>query len=126
MPKQTSKLNPKWVREARDHFKQFLDMTKFPHPMRNGTRGSAFDYPEWLIMFIAVLSVKCKVKTYLGLHRLALQYWDVLAEGLDLKPISESQLRERLKKICHTPRRPAAFIFQIFPQEVFNQESQCG
>jgi hypothetical protein len=120
MPKQTSKLNPEWVREARDDFEQFLDMTKFPHPVRNGTRGSAFDYPEWLIMFIAVLSVKCKVKTYLGIHRLVLQYWDVIAEGLDLKPISESQLRERLKKICHTPRRPAAFIFQIFPQEVFD------
>jgi hypothetical protein len=95
-------------------------MTKFPHPVRNGTRGSAFDYPEWLVMLIAVLSVKCRAKTYLGIHRLTLQYWDVIAEGLNLKPISESQLRERLKKICHTPRRPAAFIFQIFPQEVFD------
>ena len=120
MPTQTPKLNPEWVREVRDYFQQFLDMTKFPHPTRNGTRGSVFDYPEWLIMLIAVLSVKCKVKTYLGIHRLALQYWDVIAEGLDLKPISESQLRERLKKICHTPRRPAAFIFQAFPQEVFH------
>jgi hypothetical protein len=73
-----------------------------------------------MIMLIAVLSVKCKVKTYLGIYRLALQYWDIIAEGVELKPISESQLRERLKKICHTPRRPAAFIFQVFPQEVFN------
>jgi hypothetical protein len=118
MPTQTPKLNPAWVREVRDDFRQFLDMTKFPHPRRNGTRGSAFDYPEWLLMFIAVLSVKCKVKTYLGIHRLALQYWDIIAEDFDLKPISESQLRERLKKINHTPRRPAAFIFQVFPQEV--------
>ena len=26
-------------------------------------------------MLIAVLRVKCKVKTYAGIHRLALQYW---------------------------------------------------
>ena len=115
MPKQTPKLNSAWIREAREYFKRFLDMTKFPHPARNGTRGSAFDYPEWLIMFIAILAVKWKAKTYLGIHRLALQYWDIIAEGLNLNPISASQLRERLKKICHTPRRPAAFIFQLFP-----------
>jgi hypothetical protein len=120
MPTQTPKLNPEWVREVRDHFRRFLAMTHFPHPVRNGARGSAFAYPEWMIMLIAVLSVKGKVKTYLGIHRLALQYWDVIAEGVDLKPISESQLRERLKKICHTPRNPAAFIFQIFPQEIFH------
>jgi hypothetical protein len=112
MPKQTRKLNSEWIRETRESFRHFLDMTKFPHPARNGTRGSAFDYPKWLIMFIAILAVKGKVKTYLGIHRLALQYWDIIAEGLNLKPISESQLRERLKKICHTPRRPAAFIFR--------------
>jgi hypothetical protein len=86
MPKQTPKLNCEWIRETRESFKHFLDMIKFPHPARNGTRGSTFDY---------------------------------IAEGLSLKPISESQLRERLKKICHTPRRPAAFMFQIFLQEVF-------
>jgi len=77
-----------------------LDETGFPHPERNGTRGSKFDYPEWLIMFIAVLSVKCKVKSYLGIHRLAMEYWEIITEGLDLKDkrISESNLRDRLKK----------------------------
>lgn len=117
---QTSKLNPKWVKEARDYFKKFLKETGFPHPVRNGSRGSEFSYPEWLIMFIAVLSVKCKVKTYQGIHRLALQYWPIIAEGMNLRPISESQLRDRLKKICHTPGEPAGFIFQVFPQEEFN------
>jgi hypothetical protein len=64
MPKHPApKLNPEWVREARDYFKQFLKVTKFPHPVRNGARGSEFDYPEWLVMFIAVLSVKAKVKS---------------------------------------------------------------
>jgi hypothetical protein len=55
--------------------------------------------------------VKCKVKTYLAIHRLTLQYWDIIAEGLGLQPPSESQLRERLKKIGHDPGDPATFIF---------------
>lgn len=126
MKNQVKKLNPQWVKEARDYFKKFLKVTKFPHPVRNGSRGSEFDYPEWLIMFIAVLSVKCKVKTYVGIHRLSTQYWNMIAEGTKLKSISERQLRDRLKKICHSPRKPAAFIFQIFPQEYFNKESECG
>lgn len=118
--KQTPKLSSQWVKEARDYFKKFLKVTKFPHPVRNGNRGSKFDYPEWLIMFIAILSVKVKVKTYLGIHRLALQYWGIITEGTNLKPISERQLRDRLKKICHSPRRPASFIFQVFPREIFH------
>jgi hypothetical protein len=110
-----SKLNPEWVLETKREFLDFLQSTRFPHPVRDGRRGSTFDYPEWLIMFIAVLSVKCHVKTYLGIHRLTLEYWHLITPEPDLAPISESQLRERLKKICHTPGKPAAFIFQIFP-----------
>jgi hypothetical protein len=72
-------------------------------------------------MFIAVLSVKAKAKTYLAIHRLTLQYWSILTRGLDEKvrkrPISERQLRDRLKKIRHQPRKPAVFIFQVFPRE---------
>ena len=120
MPKRTKKLNPQWVREARDYFMKFLNVTKFPHPSRNGKRGSSFDYPEWMIMFIAILSVKCKIKSYIGIHALANQYWNIIAEGTSLKPISERQLRDRLKKICHSPREPAAFIFQVFPKEALN------
>jgi hypothetical protein len=116
----TQKLNPEWVREARDYFVEFLKVTKFPHPERNGVRGSKFDYPEWLIMLIAVIAVKAKVKTYLGIHALAMQYWDILTEKRRMKPISETQLRDRLKKICHTPREPAMFVFQVFPEESFN------
>ena len=120
MKQNTPRLNPKWVKETRDYFKEFLKVTKFPHPERNGFRGSKFDYPEWLIMLIGVLSVKAKAKNYLAIHRLATQYWDILAEGLNLKPISESNLRLRLKKICHSPRKPAEFIFQIFPKDYLN------
>ena len=83
-------------------------------------RGSKFNYPEWMIMFIAVLAVKCKVKSYLGIHKLAVCYWEQIAEGQDIPPISESQLRDRLKKICHFPRKPAGFIQQIFPPGFLN------
>ena len=115
-----SKLNPAWIKDTRKYFLEFLELTNFPHPERNGMRGSQFEYPEWLIMFIAVLAVKCKEKTYLGIHRMTENYWSLIAEGLELPPISETQLRDRLKKICHEPGKPAGFIFQIFPREYLN------
>jgi hypothetical protein len=62
-------------------------------------------------MFIAILSGKLKDKSYVQIHRRAIQYWNQIAAGLDLMPISERQLRDRLKEICHHPRRPATFIF---------------
>lgn len=125
MSQEPHKLNPQWIKQTRDYFLEFLKVTKFPHPVRNGTRGSEFDYPEWLIIFIAILSVKCKVKTYLAIHRMTLQYWKDIIKETDLekknlKPISESNLRGRLKKICHKSRKPAAIIFQIFPENYFN------
>jgi hypothetical protein len=120
MTKRVSKLNPEWIRATRQQFLNFLELTSFPHPERHGRRGSSFDYPEWLIMLIAVLAVKCKEKTYLGIHRMTEKYWSQIAQGLDLEVISESQLRERLKKICHLPGKPAGFIFQIFPREFFD------
>lgn len=117
------KLNPKWITQTRDYFLKFLKVTKFPHPLRDGTRGSEFDYPEWLIMFIAIMAVKCKVKTYLGIHRMAVAYWSDIRNRYETevkaKPISERQLRERLKKICYSHRKPPVFIFQIFPREYF-------
>ena len=117
MAKKVSKLNTAWITQTRKDLLEFLKVTKFPHPQRNGARGSRFVYPEWLIMFIAVLSVKCKVKSYLGIHRLARHYWPQIAVGLDVPPISESQLRDRLKKICHAPGSPASFILQVFPAD---------
>ncbi len=105
--KQISKLNPQWVRQTLGYFKQFLKVTKFPHPVRNGDRGSEFEYPEWMIMFIAIVSVKAHAKTYLGIHDLSTRYWNVIAEGTgkENKPISERQLRDRLKKVCHSLRK---------------------
>jgi hypothetical protein len=119
MARTVSKLNPAWVTQARNHFLQFLKVTQFPHPERNGLRGSKFTYPEWLVMFIAVLSVKCKVKSYLAIHRMSTKYWDTIAGDLDVPPISESQLRDRLKKIRHTPGEPATFILHVFPPGFF-------
>lgn len=120
MANTVSKLNPQWITETRQYFLDFLQLTNFPHPTRNGTRGSSFAYPEWLIMFIAVMAVKCREKSYLGIHRMAVKYWSQIADGLDLEVISETQLRERLKKICFEPGKPAGFIFQIFPGEFLN------
>jgi len=116
MNKQTNKISSRWICETRTAFREFLDETDFPDPERIGERGPAFTYPEWLIMFIAILSVKLKIKAYVRIHQMAVTCRDLIAEGSDLKPISERQLRERLKKIRHFPGKPATFIFQLFPE----------
>jgi hypothetical protein len=116
MAKPVSKLSREWIRHSREDFRAFLRETHFPDPKRIGQRGPEFEFPEWLIMFIAILSVKCKLKSYVAIHRMAMEYWDTIAEGLRVRRISERHLRDRLKKICHFPGKPAAFIFQIFPQ----------
>ena len=116
MPRKANKISTRWIRETRKAFRDFLDETDFPDPERLGERGPKFKYPEWLIMFIAILSVKLKVKSYVQIHKMAVKYWDIIAQGMDLTPISEKQLRDRLKKIRHFPGDPAAFIFQLFPE----------
>jgi hypothetical protein len=116
MAKKVRKISNKWIEQTRDYFREFLNETNFPDPDRLGQRGPKFFYPEWLIMFIAVLSVKMKIKTYVQIHKMTVDYWDLIAKDLDLTPISERQLRDRLKKICHHPRKPATFIFQMFPE----------
>jgi len=93
-----------------------LDETNFPDPPRLAGRGPDFKYPEWLIMFIALLSVKLKIKSYVQIHKMAVNYWPVIAQGMDLTPISGRQRRERLKKNRHFPGKPAVFIFQLFPE----------
>lgn len=124
-PATVSKLNPAWIRHEKKEFYAFLELTGFPEPIRNGTRGSAFTYPESFIMLVAVLAVKLKIKTYLGMHRFVIHYWNVLTPASDLSPISEPQLRMRLKKIRHTPRKPAAFVFQLFPDTEPAYFSEC-
>jgi hypothetical protein len=116
MARNASKISTRWIRETREAFRYFLDETNFPDPERLGERGPKFKYPEWLIMFIAILSVKLKVKSYVQIHKMAVKYWDIIAHDMDLSPISEKQLRDRLKKIRHFPGDPAAFIFQLFPE----------
>jgi hypothetical protein len=66
-------------------------------------------------MLRGVRAVKCKEKTYGGIHRLRTRYWPELC-GQDgtLPPISESQLRERLKKICFKPGTGAGYMYHIF------------
>lgn len=57
MTKPANKISDKWIKQTREFFREFLDETGFPDPERMGERGPAFKYPEWIIMFIAVLSV---------------------------------------------------------------------
>ena len=106
----------RWIQKTREYFRELLDETDFPNPERLGSRGPKFLYPEWMIMFIAVLSVKLKIKTYVQIHKMVMDYWDEISIDTDLQAISERQLRDRLKKICHHPRKPTAFIFQLFPE----------
>ena len=114
----TSKLSRKWVRQTRRYFLQFLHATRFPSVERHGQRGKTFEYPEWLIMLIGVVAVKCKEQTYLGIHRMTCRCWKALCgRQVQLPPISESQLRERLKKISFQPGSGAGYIQQIFPPE---------
>ena len=110
-----SMISEQWISETRAYFLDFLRETGFPEITRHGERGVPVDYPEWLIMLIGVLAVKCKEKTYVGIHRLSTRYWPELC-GKEVKapPISESQLRERLKKICFQPGEGAGYIYQIF------------
>jgi hypothetical protein len=114
-PPTVSKLNPAWLRHEKREFYAFVQLTGFPEPLRDGRRGTAYTYPESFIMLVAVLAVKLKIKTYLGIHRFVVEYWNVLKPAADVPPISEPQLRMRLKKIRHTPRKPATFVFQLFP-----------
>lgn len=125
MDKHVCKISKDWIKEERKRFIEFLEETDFPNPERQGKRGPEFSYPEWLIMFISVLSVKLKIKSYVRTHQMAVQYWDIIAEGLDLKAISERQLRYRLKKMCHLPGRAPAFVFQFLPWGYRAECCQC-
>ena len=121
----TSKLSRQWVRQTRRYFLQFLHATRFPPVERHGQRGRTFDYPEWLIMLIGVLAVKCKEPTYLGIHRLTCRFWNELGgRKVRLPPISESQLRTRLKKIGFQPGTPPGYVFQIFPAGYLDDSGQ--
>ncbi|MGI9568302.1 MAG: hypothetical protein ACR2PH_00820, partial [Desulfobulbia bacterium] len=109
-------ISARWIRETRNDFRPFLIKQTSPIQNDSGSGVQDFNFRKWLIMFIAVLSVKLKIKTYVQIHNMAVRYWKIISQGMDLNPISERQLRERLKKIRHFPGKPAAFIFQLFPE----------
>lgn len=113
------KLNPAWIKKTKKYFLEFLQETDFPMPMRGGKRGTRYEYPEWLIMFISIMAVKLHIKSYIGIHKMSTEYWDLINHEEGATPISERQLRDRLKKIGYTTRRTPGFIFQIFPESYF-------
>jgi hypothetical protein len=113
-----SMISRQWIKETRRYFLDFLRATHFPEFTRPRGRGSPGVYPEWLVMLIGVVAVKCKEKTYVGIHRLSTRYWQELCGNeVHAPPISVSQLRARLKKICFVPGSGAGYIRQIFPPE---------
>jgi hypothetical protein len=88
----TSKLSRNWVRQTRTYVLQFLHTPCFPSIARHGHRGQTFVYPDWEIMLIGVLAVKCREPTHLGIHRMTGRFWkDLCGRQLRLPPISESQ-----------------------------------
>jgi len=113
-----SMVSKQWIKETRKYFLEFLRATHFPEFTEQRGQGSPVEYPEWLIMLIGVLAVKGKEKTYVGIHRLSTRYWQELCgKESHAPPISASQLRERLKKICFEPGSGAGYIQQIFPPD---------
>src|SRR5215475_7106885 len=111
-------VSKEWGEKTRGYFLKFLRATNFPEFSLQGERGPKVEYPEWLIMLIGVLAVKCKEKTYVGIHRLSMRYWkELCGKEVSAAPISESRLRARLKKICFEPGTGAGYMYQIFPPE---------
>jgi len=113
-----SMVSKQWVKATRNYFLDFLRETHFPEFARRGERGSSFEYPEWLIMLIGVVAVKCKEKSYVGIHQLSTRYWQELCgKEVHAPPISASQLRARLKKMRFEPGSGTGYIQQIFPPD---------
>ena len=126
MATRPNRISGEWIRSCRKTFREFLRETGFPDIERHGERGPSFTFPEWLVMFIAVIGVKSKIKSYIGLHRFICEHWDDIGWDEGCRMISESQLRERLKKIKYAPGTPPGFVFQIFPEAFLREERQCG
>ena len=82
MTGKSNKISAQWIRKVRNDVRAFLEETDFPDPGRMGERSLTFTSPEWLIMFIAILSVRLKIESYVQIHKTAVKYWDVIAEGL--------------------------------------------
>ena len=120
-----SMVSKQWIRETREYFLDFLRATHFPELSRQGERGAEVEYPEWLIMLIGIVAVKCKEKTYVGIHRLSTRYWkELCGKEVTAAPISESRLRARLKKICFAPGAGAGSSDQIFPPDYLRYRGQ--
>ena len=58
------------MQQNRKVFGAFPDETDFPDPLRQRKQGPDYSCPEWLIMFITILSVMCELKIYCSIHRI--------------------------------------------------------
>lgn len=57
MARKANKISTRWNRETREAFRDFLDKTNFPDPER-------------LIMFIAILLIKLKIKSNVQIYKM--------------------------------------------------------
>ena len=69
-----SMISKQWIKKTREYFLEFLRAPHFPEFAPPRGRGRPGAYPEWLIMLIGVVAVKCKEKTYVRIHRLSPHY----------------------------------------------------
>ena len=70
MDKRAEKISKKWIEQTRELLRVYQDGTDVPDPDRTGESGPKFRYPEWLIIFIFVLSAKMKIKTCVQIHKM--------------------------------------------------------
>ena len=113
MTKQAHKISKKWIEQKRLLFREFLDETDFPDPERLGERGPKFQYPEWLIMFIAILSVKLKVKTYVQIHRMGHAVLGPNSRRLRSKAYQRAATARSLKKNLPSPSKASNVYLSV-------------
>jgi hypothetical protein len=76
-----SMISKQWIKETRKYFLEFLRATHFPEFTEQRGRGNPLEYPEWLIMLIGVVAVKCKEKTYVVVTNLFPPYFSTGLEA---------------------------------------------
>ena len=111
MTRKANKISSQWIRETRKAFRDFLDETNFPDPERLGERGPVFKYPEWLIMFIAILSVKLKIKTYVQIHKNGGQVLGFHRPGNGFEPHQRKTAQGPFKKNPSFPWKASSVHF---------------
>lgn len=113
MKNNSKNLSREWIIETREDFRTLLSQANLScaNPLESESDG----YPDWLVMYIAILATKLGLNDYKAIHQASSKHWDIIAADTGLSPMNEQQLTDHLKKIQHFPEKPATFISQLFP-----------